>query len=220
MEFQIYVPIQCTEPKDFEYEKQAQISLAKYIQHIVEHKFYQKTVRVSLGAFIKEVLEETGASQGKSSRTTRQEIVDDCTVVAMNAAKLFSFHVNPKCPEPAMFKINVEIRWDGEVKTTVEDCFMPKGFNAVLEFKFTTIAEFIKQPPGMYLLLIPMDRKETERKASYKIASIHPNITFIGSMFYMDYDQKLIVGYATLNLSEPLEQALEESGCTIWEKQK
>lgn len=220
MEFEQYIPIQSVEPTKFQHEKFIRDCIGTYLKLVEEHSFYQKTVRVALASFIKYVLEETGTSQGKSSRATRSEIIEDCSNLSINAAKLFSFLVNPKCKEPAMFKLNVEIRWDGEVKVTVEDCFIPKGFNVGLQFKFTTVGEFIKLPHGDYIVIMPAPNQAEPDRVSYKVASIHPNIVFIGSMFHLDYSQDIILGYAPLYLREEFNVALEEAGCKIWEKRK
>lgn len=212
MDFTIYVPYQKTPPGKHKFQDAIDKILGSWVEHVAEHEFYDKTIRTSLGSLIKRVLEKTEVS----SVGSREEINFACKELAQHTAQCFSYALQGKC-DPLMFKVVVEVRWDGEVKTTVESCLLPIDFKTEIEFKFTTVGEVVNLPEGVYLALIPSMRDGRE-SLSYQILSVHPNVTFLGSMFIADYNRNLIVGYAPLDLHKHVQTLIEESGSDIWQR--
>jgi hypothetical protein len=175
---------------------------------------------------IKKVLEDSLLQSKVSIGTdkTRAEYAYSCENFAEAALKIISYVLNNwgagltdlgKC----LYRADVEVRWDGEVKAKVHICPLPSTTNFNLDLKFTTLDKFRNLEIGNYLVVLFNNSEERGDYLSYTIASVHPNVIVIGGCFLSDYSPNLIAGYAKLDLDLIVENVLPEN-FKLWKRKQ
>lgn len=219
MNFEIYVTQTTKEPKPFKFNSSVYDAFTLRVSDLIASKFCHQVLADSLNSVLKALLETSGVSSGENKR--RDQIVDESRELALNATQLFLYRlqsinndIKPLC------SVNVEIRWDGEVKVTSRFFDLPLPKSISLDLQFTTMDKFRTLDCGYYLVMIPSSSIEKGNYVGYSIASVHPNIVVIGSCFLSDYNPSLIVGYAKLDLESEMESALTSTKLTLWERKK